>query len=215
MSIRVKPLVLCIPLLIAACANVEQKTQETGIGAAIGCAAGAAIAKLTSNNAAGGCAAGAVVGGIAGYLHARSNEIDEANKAAQATQQVQGAKASPVQTDTVQVTDKTTGETKQVQAFKSVSVDIPVSQLNTQDGQDAMKKLNDYARKVASDRGETVDMTIATAPTKGTKTKTAMQQTSETVGKGTVRRTVLTDSRVPANVERVTIEVKNPSSMQV
>src|SRR6516164_2942268 len=76
MSIRVKPLVLCIPLLIASCANVDQKTQETGIGAAIGCAAGAAIAKLTSNNAAGGCAAGAVVGGIAGYLHARSNEID-------------------------------------------------------------------------------------------------------------------------------------------
>jgi hypothetical protein len=209
-------LALCTSALIASCANVDQKTQETGIGAALGCAAGAAIAKLTSNNAAGGCAAGAVVGGIAGYLHARNAEIDAARQAAaQSTQNIQGATVSPVQTDTVQVTDKTTGETKQVQAFKSVSVDIPVSQLNTQDGQDAMKKLNDYARKVASDRGETVDMTIATAPTKGTKTKTAMQQTSETVGKGTVRRTVLTDSRVPANVERVTIEVKNPSSMQV
>ena len=41
------------------------------------------------------------------------------------------------------------GVNSPVRAFKSVSVDIPISQLDTADGKEAMRKLNDYARKLA------------------------------------------------------------------
>jgi len=120
-----------------------------------------------------------------------------------------------VQTEVVQVTDKQTGKTEPVKAFKSVSVDIPVSQVNTADGREAMRKLNDYAHKVATERGETVDMTVALAPDKTGRTKVATQQTREAAGKGAVVRNVVADTRVPPNVQRVTIEVKNPTRIEV
>ena len=204
-------------LVLNACANVDQKTQSAGIGAAVGCAAGAALAKLTKNDAATACVAGAVVGGLVGYQHARNSEIDEARQATEAAQKVEGAKTVPVQTQTVQVTDKQTGKTEAVQAFKSISVDIPLSQVDTPDGREAMRKLNEYARKVAREREDTVEMSIATAPGKSSKTTPVggLVQTTEKVGNGVVNRSVYTDSRVPPNVQRVNIEVKNPARISV
>lgn len=210
--------ILCValtPVLASSCATVDDKTQSAAVGATLGCAAGALLAKVTSNDMGTACAAGAVVGGIIGYQRARNNEIEEAHKAADATKSIEGAKTAPVQTDVVQVTDKETGKTEQVKAFKSVSVDIPLSQVDTADGREAMRKLNDYARKVATDRGDTVDMTVAVAPDKAGKSKVAAQQTRETVGKGAVVRNVVIDPRTPSNVQRVTIEVKNPTRVEV
>ncbi|WP_246479867.1 glycine zipper domain-containing protein [Niveibacterium microcysteis] len=204
-----------VPIFLGSCASMDEKTQGAMIGAAIGCAAGAVLAQVTSNDPGTACAAGAVVGGLIGYQRARSHEIEEAQKAAQATTTVEGAKAAPVQTDVVQVTDKETGKTESVKAFKSVSVDIPLSQVNTADGREAMRKLNDYARKVATDRGETVEMTIAMPPDKAGRSKVAAQQTREAAGKGAVVRSVVTDPRTPSNVQRVTIEVKNPARIEV
>lgn len=205
-------------MVLNACANIDidQKTQNVGVGAAVGCVAGVALAKLTRNDAATACVAGAVVGGLIGYQRARSAEIDEAREAAEAARKVEGAKVSTVQTEAVSATDKQTGKTESVSAFKSVSVDIPVSQLETPEGREAMRKLNDYARKVASQREETVEMSIATAPAKGAKAVAAKTiQTSEKAGGGTVVRKQLTDARVPANVQRVNIEVKNPTKVSV
>ncbi|GAA5182325.1 hypothetical protein GCM10025771_31360 [Niveibacterium umoris] len=213
--IRIATYLALTPFLLTSCATTDQKTQDAAVGAAIGCAAGALLAKVTSNDVGTACAAGAVVGGIIGYQRARNSEIEEARRAADAAKSVEGAKSSPVQTDTVKVTDRETGKTETVQAFKSVSVDIPLSQVDTQDGREAMRKLNDYARKVATERGETVDMTIAVPSEKVGKTKVAAQQTREAAGKGAVVRNVVIDPRTPANVQRVTIEVKNPARLEV
>lgn len=217
MSTRNRAICLALaPLLLSSCATMDEKTQSAAVGAALGCAAGALLAQVTSNDPGTACAAGAVIGGLIGYQRARNNEIEEARKTAEATTtSVAGAKTTPVQTEVVQVTDKESGKTEPVNAFKSVSVDIPVSQLNTTEGREAMRKLNEYARKVATERGETVDMTVAVAPDKTGKTKVATQQTREAAGKGAVVRNVVADTRIPPNVQRVTIEVKNPSRISV
>lgn len=216
----VSRLVLCLfgtSLVLNGCASMDQKTQSAGIGAAVGCAAGAALAKLTKNDASTACVAGAVVGGLIGYQRARSSEIQEAQTASEEAAQAGGGKATPVQTQSVQVTDKQTGKTETVRAFKSFSVDIPLSQVDKPEGKEAMRKLSDYARKMAREREEAIDMSIATAPGKGAKLSPAggQVQVSEKVGNGVVNRKIVLDARVPANVQRVTIEANNPSRLSV
>jgi len=207
--------VLSISMLLPACSSMDSKTEGTVIGAGIGCAAGAVLAKLTKNDVATACAAGAVVGGLAGYLRARNAEVEEAHQVAEVASKVEGAKVSPVETQTVQVVDKKTNKTENVAAFKAVSVDIPVSQLNTPEGKEALRKLDEYARKTANERGETIDMTIANAPERGGSTKVALKETIEPSGKGKVRRVQMADPRVAANVQRITIEAKNPGRVDV
>ena len=216
-ALRLPACLLAASLALNGCANMDQKTQSAGMGAAMGCAAGAVLAKLTKNDATTACLAGAVVGGLIGYQRARSSEIDEAKAASEAAVSVSGASATPVQTEPVKVTDKQTGKTETVRAFKSVSVDIPISQLDTADGKEAMRKLNDYARKVARERGEPVQMTIATAPGKAAKAAQAAHQlqVSEKVGDGVVNRSIVTDTRIPSNVQRVSIEANNPAKISV
>ncbi len=207
---------LALSLAVAGCANVDQKTQGAGIGAAVGCAAGAVFAKLTKNDATTACVAGAVVGGLVGYQRARNAEIEEARVTTEEAVRISGGKASPVRTETVRVTDKQTGKTDAVRAFKSVSVDIPLSQLNTANGEESMRKLNDYARKMARERAETIQMTIATTPARSSKaTPVSAQEMSEKVGEGMVLRRVLTDSTIPPNVQRVNIEANNPARLSV
>jgi len=208
---------LCLlSLAVAGCANVDQKTHSAGIGAAVGCAAGAVFAKLTKNDPTTACVAGAVVGGLVGYQRARSAEIEEARVTTEEAVRVSGGKASPVRTENVRVTDKQTGKTDTVRAFKSVSVDIPLSQLNTPDGEESMRKLNDYARKMARERAETIQMTIATTRSRSSKaTPVSAQELSENVGEGMVVRRVVTDSAIPPNVQRVNIEAKNPARISV
>ena len=108
------------------------------------------------------------------------------------------------------------GVNSPVRAFKSVSVDIPLSQLNTPDGEESMRKLNDYARKMARERAETIQMTIATTRSRSSKaTPVSAQELSENVGEGMVVRRVVTDSAIPPNVQRVNIEAKNPARISV
>lgn len=202
-------------LLLAGCANVDQKTQSAGIGALVGCAAGAALAKLTDNNATQACVAGAVVGGLIGYQQARSAEIAEAREAAAAAERVKGAKVAPVRTENVKVTDKVSGKTESVQAFKSVSVDLPVSQLDTPDGQAALRKLDAYARRAAEQRGEPISMNIAAAPGTAERIGVSNRSVVEKVGEGELRRTLSIDQRVPAGVQRVTIEASNKAAIEV
>jgi hypothetical protein len=207
--------ILSASMLVSGCANMDSKTEGTAVGAAIGCAAGAVFAKLTKNDAGTACAAGAVVGGLAGYLHARNAEVEEARQVAETASKVEGAKVSPVETQSVQVVDKKANKTEKVTAFKAVSVDIPVSQLNTPEGKEALRKLDEYARKTADERGETIDMTIANAPEHGGSSKVALKETLEPSGKGKVRRVQMADPRVTANIQRITIEAKNPSRVEV
>ena len=140
----------------------------------------------------------------------------EGPAAADVVGNVSGANATPVQTRPVHVTDKPTGKSETVRAFKTFSVDIPLSQVDKPEGKAAMQKLNDYARKLAREREEEVEMNIVTAPGKGARaTQVDSQVLTEEVGKGVVRRRVLSDPRVPANVQRVTIEASNPNRISV
>jgi hypothetical protein len=217
MKTRLLALALACSMAATGCETMDAKTQGAVIGGAIGCAGGAVFAKLTKNDIGTACAAGAVVGGLVGYLRARNAEVQEAQQAAQeAVHDVPGAHATPVETQTVQVTDRETHKTDHVQAFKSVSVDIPVSQIDTADGRAAVAKLDAYARKVAAERSETVDMTVASASGKGASASpVALRQTSEVSGKGQVKRTYTADPRVPATVQRYTIEAKNRDKVEV
>ena len=60
-------------------------------------------------------------------------------------------------------------------------------------------------------------MTIATAPGKAAKAAQAAHQlqVSEKVGDGVVNRSTVTDARIPANVQRVSIEANNPAKISV
>lgn len=216
MKIRLLALAVACSMTATGCETMDAKTQGAVFGGAIGCAGGAVLAKLTKNDMATACAAGAVVGGAIGYLRARNAEVQEAQQASnEVVNQVPGARSTPVETQTVHVTDRETRKTDQVQAFKSVSVDIPLNQVDTPDGRAAVAKLDAYARKVAAERGETVDMTVASAPGRGAASQVAQRQTSEASGKGQVKRTYTSDPRVPATVQRYTIEVKNRDRVEV
>lgn len=207
---------LSVSMLITGCGTMDSKTEGGAIGAAVGCAAGAVLAKLTKNDAGVACAAGAVVGGLIGYQRARSAEVDQAKQVSEAAAKVEGAKVSPVETQQVTVVDRKANKTENVAAFKAVSVDIPVRQLNTPEGKDAIRKLEEYARKTADERGETIDMTYAAAPERGgSSTKVALKETIEPSGKGKVRRVQVADPRIAAGIQRVTIEAKNPSRIEV
>ena len=203
-------------LLIPGCAELDTKTGSTLAGAGIGCAAGALTAKLTKNDAGTGCAAGAVIGGALGYLRARNAEVEEARRTAESVQKIPGATVTPVETETVQVYDKETKKTETVAAFKSISVGIPVSQLDTPDGREAMRKLEAYARRTADERAEMIDMTIANAPSKGSKpVKVTLAERIEPAGKGKVRRSQVADPKVPPPVQRITIDAKNLNRVEV
>lgn len=218
MKTRIALLPLCVALALTGCAGMDSKTESAGIGAAIGCAAGAVIATLTDGDAGAGCAAGAVVGGVIGYVKARNAEVEEARRATESVTMVKGATVNPVKTEQVKVVDVKANTTDTVAAFKSVSVDIPLSQVDTKEGREAMGKLEAYARKTAADRGETIDMTIATAPSSKTEargTPVTLMETVEASGKGQVRHTRVADGRIPANVQRVTIEAKNKARVEV
>lgn len=204
-----------LPALLSGCANMDNKSQSAGLGALLGCAAGAALAKATDNDATQACLAGALIGGLVGYQKARNEEIAEAKAAAEAAAQIKGARATPVRTEQVKVTDKGSGKTETVQAFKSVSVDIPISQLDTPDGKAAMRKLDAYAVKTARDRGETVYMTIAAAPGSAKKIGVANGKVVEKVGEGAIERRMAVDASIPGNVQRVTIEARNPKAVEV
>jgi hypothetical protein len=207
---------LCAVLTLSSCAATGSKTESIAIGAAIGCAAGSVIAVLTDNDPGGGCAVAALIGGIAGYVKARNAEIEEARSITSAASRVEGATASPIQTDQVSLVDTRNETTDTVAAFKSVSVDIPISQINTPEGQEAIRKLQNYARKMADERGETIDITtIVALSSESSAAKVTLEETIELAGKGNVRRVRVADPTLAPNVHRITIEAKNQALIEV
>lgn len=216
-SVRASLYVLSAALVSSGCATMDSKAVSTGIGAAIGCGVGALVAKGTKGDAGKGCAIGAVAGGVAGYMKARQDELKAAREAAAAVASVPGATAGEVQTQVVQVTDQATGKTEAVETFKAISVDVPVSQLATPNGQAVMAKLDTYAKRVADERANTVAMDVSTAPTRepAPKDVVVLSSSTEKSGKGQVQRRQLNDARVPKPLQRVTIEASNPDKLAV
>ena len=102
-----------------------------------------------------------------------------------------------------------------------VEVDVTVDgqtrkSTETRTRKEARRELNAYARTVARGRGAAVHRRVATAPGKGAKAApVGNMQASEKVGDGVVNRHIVTDSRIPANVQRVSIEASNPTRVSV
>jgi hypothetical protein len=204
-------------IALSGCESMDKKTASAGVGAAIGCAVGALVAKGTKGDAAKGCGIGAVAGGLAGYLKARQDELKAAREAAAAVASVPGASAGAVQTQVVQVTDQATGKVEAVETFKALSVDVPLSQLNTPNGQAVMTKLDTYAKRVADERANTVAMDVSKAPViePPPKDVEVLSTRTEKSGNGQVQRRQLNDARVPKPLQRVTIEANQPDKLAV
>lgn len=213
-----KVIAICVlTIFISGCAGMDSKSQSTALGAGLGCAAGAILAKATGHNAAGGCAAGALVGGIAGYEKARRDELAAAKLAQQdAVSSLPGTKAGDVVTDNISVKDKTTGQVKQVQAFREVSIDLPLSKKGTPEFNSAMDKLKVLAEKFADERGKS-EIIVSLSP-KNAKAQKISSETAEfktASGKGTVLFSRIADSNVRTGVERVTVRAANTGQVEI
>lgn len=125
-------LILTVALILGGCVTIgtqpgatnSDSVTSSGIGAAIGCASGTVIAKLSgsSHNMLRACAAGAVVGGLIGYYDARQKEIAAAQAAAQQARAT-GVDAT-FKSESIPVTNQATGETKPVPQLTSMTYRI-------------------------------------------------------------------------------------------
>lgn len=204
--------------LLGACTTTDHQSQTAGKGAVVGCVSGVAFAMIVRGNPIKACLAGTVVGGLVGYQKARLEELDQARKTADALAADSAlAATAKVDVQQVQVVEAESGRAEKVEAFKGLSMDVPVSQLDTPQGKDLMRKLGAYARKLAQDRGEPVSMDVAKkAPSEVEATmpnkRLVLEESAEEVGKGVLIRRVVLDTEVPQAVQRVTIEAHNPPS---
>jgi hypothetical protein len=217
MNYKFSLLVICTVLALGSCASTNNKAESVGIGAAIGCATGSVLAALTDNDAGAGCAVVGLIGGIAGYVHARNAELEEASAVTKAASGVDGTEVSQIRTDPVELVDAPARKTKIIAAFKSVSINIPVSQVDTQEGREAIRKLHEYARKMADQRGETIEVTTAVALSSAQPgaTRVTLAEAVEVVGKGFVRQIHVADPGIASDVQRITIEARNKSRIEV
>ena len=219
---RLRGALVCLlgtALLLGGCAMTDHRTETASQGAVVGCVSGVAYAFLVRGNPVKSCLAGSVVGGVVGYQKARLDELDQARKtAASLSKETADTPAAKVEVQQVQVVEGESGRTEKVEAFKGLSMDVPVSQLGTPQGQALMQKLDAYARKLTQERGEPVSMevikkappeTAATMPNK----RLVLEEKAEEIGKGVLIRRVVLDTEVPQTVQRVTIEAHNPASL--
>lgn len=209
--------VMAVSLGVAGCANMDDKSLSTAVGAGVGCVGGALVAKLAGKKMAAGCIAGAVVGGLAGFAKARQDEIDAAEKAKQeaiaAFPASSGVSAGEVKTIEVTATDKATKEVKKFQAFESVSIDIPLSTKGTPEYQAAMGKIKTLAEKIADERGAS-SIEIVVTPADAKRHKIALRSDSvKTEAGNTVTVTKEADKNTPKSIEHITVRagnIKNP-----
>lgn len=222
MTLRFKLSALCIALLCSGCAEIQQKTgmddktTSTVGGAAVGCAAGALLARVTGQSAGAGCAAGAVVGALVGFEKARQAEIAAAEQARKDTEAAfatlpRTPNAKPVvvgEVKTVEVTatDKATKQTKKYAAFDSISVDMPTSAKGTPEYDAAMGKLKTLAERVAAERGAS-DIVIAVNSQDAKKQKIALETNSVKGNSGgMINVTKRIDPALSVGMQRVTVK---------
>lgn len=208
---------ITIAMLVSGCAapngGTDQKTAGAVVGAGLGCAGGAILAKLTGNGMAAGCVVGAAVGGLVGFEKARQDEIAAAEQARNEAMQAMAAlpptkRASGGEIKTVEVTatDKKTKETRKYKAFESVSLDMPLSTKGTPEHDAAMAKLKTLAERVADDRGS-AEIQVAMTPADVKARKVSLIGGTANTAKGhPITVSKFSDSSVPAGVERITVK---------
>ncbi len=110
-----------------------------------------------------------------------------------------------VDSGNIAVRDKSTGETKQVNALKTVTVLIPLSQRGTPEYEEAMGKLKAFATMQADERGAS-EIILHMRPKEALIQKVVSNSQSVKTLKGnTITVTRATDESVPKGFERVTI----------
>ncbi len=110
-----------------------------------------------------------------------------------------------VDSGNIAVRDKSTGETKQVNALKTVTVLIPLSQRGTPEYEEAMGKLKAFATMQADERGAS-EIILHMRPKEALIQKVVSNSQSVKTPKGnTITVTRATDESVPKGFERVTI----------
>jgi hypothetical protein len=215
---------VCAALTLPGCAElqkktgVEDKTAGAVGGAAIGCAAGILLARVTGGNSRDGCLAGAVVGGLVGFEKARQEEIaaaDQVRKDAIASlsnlppAQSKSVIVSPVRTVEVSATDKATNQTKRYSAFDSVSIQVPVSAKTTPQYEATLAKLKTLAERVADERGS-AEIILAVNDTDAKMQKMALESNTVKTLKGnpiTVTRRI--DPTLKLGLQSMTVKAGN------
>ena len=134
---------------------------------------------------------------------------DLQKQAVQAMQKLpvrQRAVAGPVRTRPVPITDGQSGMTSQLQAFSSLSVDMPLAAKGRPEYTRAMDALKELANDLADNRGSsTILVEQSEADVSAGRVNTASGTTQTKNNKPVTVRKKL-DSNLPAGVERYTIE---------
>lgn len=220
--------IIVVGLLASGCAEMQQrqgmdnKTASVAGGAAVGCIAGALLAKVTGGDAATGCAVGAAIGGLAGFEKARKEEIAAAEQAKQdivtalaTLPKGQAAKTGEVQTVEISATDKKSREVKKYQAFDSVNVEIPLSAKGTPERDAAIGKLKTLAERVADERGS-AEIIVAMTPADSKAQKVELATSTVKTKKGSdISVSKVADASVPKGVERITVRAGKLSNSEV
>lgn len=205
--------------------DVDGKTAGTAMGATLGCAGGALLAKVQGGSAAAGCALGAVAGGLIGFQKARQEEIAEANRTRDEAQALLaklppsngGAKAQITEVKTVDVTatDKNNAESRKFKAFESVTVDIPTTSRGTSEREEVMAKLRTLAEKVADERQSArIEVAMTAADAKALKVDLTSTTVQSPKGNPIIfSRTA--DSTVPRGIERITVRAGAIKNLEV
>ena len=118
----------------------------------------------------------------------------------------QRAVAGPVLTQPVSIADAQSGQTLQVRAFSSVSVEMPLAAKGRKEYTRAMDLLKELANELADNRGAaSIVVDQADADVKAGRVNTATGTTQSKGGKpvSVIKRI---DAGVPSGVERYTIE---------
>ena len=118
----------------------------------------------------------------------------------------QRAVAGPVLTQPVSIADAPSGQTLQVRAFSSVSVEMPLAAKGRKEYTRAMDLLKELANELADNRGSSsIVVDQADADVKAGRVNTATGTTQSKGGKpvSVIKRI---DAGVPSGVERYTIE---------
>lgn len=213
MKITKLTLIACAATILSGCATLEEASTS------LSCMLSRVTSAADPSCGTGGTSAPATTmsGGYSerfSRLQAALNQ--ETQKAqsiqAQAVQAMQSlpvkqrAVAGPVLTQPVAIADAQSGQTLQVRAFSSVSVEMPLAAKGRKEYTRAMDLLKELANELADNRGaSSIVVDQADADVKAGRVNTATGTTQSKGGKpvSVIKRI---DAGVPSGVERYTIE---------
>lgn len=161
--------------------------------------------------------AGASFGAIAGYEKSRRDELTAAKEAQQdAVSSLQGAKARDIVTDNISVREKATGKVKLVQAFREISIDLPLGKKGTSAFDSAIEKLKAFALKVADEHGKSeIFIALASKDAEEKKLGATTAEFKTATGKGSVLFFRGVDNNVRVGVERITVRIVNTQQVEL